>query len=365
MKSREKDMYFMKKAISLAEKAEGETSPNPLVGAVVVKNNKIIGTGFHKRCGLRHAEISALKKAGNLARGATLYINLEPCFHFGKTPPCVEKVIEVGIERVVLAMKDPNPRVWGKSIRKLKKNNIKVSLGVCKKEALELNEVFLKNMKEGLPFVVAKVAQSLDGKIATKTGKSKWITTEKSRQFSYRLRDKYDAVLIGAETLRKDNPKLNGLKKIPYKIIISSNLDLPKKSYLFKNFPSNTVVFTSHKYKSKNKLPDQVKVIFLKMTKKGISLKQILRKLYSFGIMSVFVEGGSETLGRFFQQKLIDKVYFFIAPKVFGGKNSLTSVGGRGFSSIKGSLELEKVKIEKLNRDILVWGYPKKKKIFK
>ncbi|MCF7917043.1 MAG: bifunctional diaminohydroxyphosphoribosylaminopyrimidine deaminase/5-amino-6-(5-phosphoribosylamino)uracil reductase RibD [Candidatus Omnitrophica bacterium] len=354
----QKDIYFMKKAINLAKKGTGETSPNPLVGAVIVKNNKIIGTGFHKRCGLAHAEINALKKAGNSAKGATLYINLEPCSHFGKTPPCVDEVIKAGIKRVVIAIKDPNPQVWGKAIRKLKKQKIEVSLGVCKKEALELNEIFLKNMKESLPFVVAKVAQSLDGKIATKAGQSKWITTKSSRQFSYQLRDKYDAVLIGAETLRKDNPRLNGLKKIPYKIIISSDLNLPKKSYLFKNFPSNTVVFTSHKHKSKNKLPPEVKVISLRMTKRGFSLKQILKKLYSFGIMSVFIEGGSETLGRFFQQKLIDKVYFFIAPMIFGGKDSLTSIGADGFSTIKESAKIKNIEIEKIDQDILISGYP-------
>ncbi len=353
-----KDIYFMRKAINLAKQGEGETSPNPLVGAVVVKNQKILAKGFHQRYGMAHAEINALEKAGSLACGATLYVNLEPCCHYGKTPPCLDRIIKAGIKRVVIAIKDPNPQVCGKSIRKLRSHSVKVSLGICKEEALELNKVFFKNMKQRLPFVAAKAAQSLDGKIATSAGQSKWITTKQARNFSYKLRDKYDAILIGAETLRKDNPKLNGLKKIPYKVIISSSLDLPENSYLFKNFPGNTVIFTDKKSGKNNKLPKQIKIIPLKMTKKGLSLKQILKKLYSFGIMSVFVEGGSETLGRFFKQKLIDKAYFFLAPKILGGKKALTSVGFEGFRKINEALEIDNITINKIGKDILISGYP-------
>jgi diaminohydroxyphosphoribosylaminopyrimidine deaminase / 5-amino-6-(5-phosphoribosylamino)uracil reductase len=358
-----KDIYFMQEALELAKKGQGKTSPNPLVGAVVVRNNKIISKGFHKKCGLAHAEAVALKKAGARAKGATLYINLEPCFHFGRTPPCVDKIIKAGIKRVVIAIKDPNPQVKGKSIRKLRKNKIKVSLGVCQKEASKINEVFFKNIKDNLPFVVAKVAQSLDGKITTSLGQSKWITTDKARQFSRKLRDKYDAVLVGAETLRKDNPKLNGLDKIPYKIILSASLDLPKNSYIFKNFSNKTYVFTSSNLKAKNELPKSVKVFFLKAAKKGISLRKILRKLYQLGIMSVFVEGGSDTLGRFFSQNLVDKAYFFIAPKIFGGKGALSSVGATGVKQIKKSPELKEPKIERIGADILIWGYLKNERI--
>ncbi|MCF7872629.1 MAG: bifunctional diaminohydroxyphosphoribosylaminopyrimidine deaminase/5-amino-6-(5-phosphoribosylamino)uracil reductase RibD [Candidatus Omnitrophica bacterium] len=356
----EKDIYFMQEALKLAKRGQGKTSPNPLVGAVVVKNNKIISKGFHKKCGLAHAEAVALKRAGARTKGATLYVNLEPCFHFGRTPPCVDKVIKAGIKRVVIAVKDPNPQVKGKSIRKLRKNKIKVSLGICQKEASKINEVFFKNIKDNLPFVVAKVAQSLDGKITTSLGQSKWITTDKARQFSRRLRDRYDAVLIGAETLRKDNPKLNGLSKVPYKIIISSSLNLPKNSYIFKNFSNKTYIFTSSNLGTKNKFPKNIKVFLSKVTKKGISLKELLKKLYQIGIMSVFVEGGSDTLGRFFSQNLVDKAYFFIAPKIFGGKDALSSVGAAGVKQIKQSPELKKPKIERIGNDILIWGYLKK-----
>lgn len=346
----------MQKAIELAKKGQGKTSPNPLVGAVIVKDNKVIAKGFHKRCGLAHAEVVALKKAGAKAKGATLYVNLEPCFHFGRTPPCVDKVVESGIKRVVIAVKDPNPQVKGKSINKLRRNKIKVSLGICKKEAKAVNEVFFKNIKDKFPFVAAKVAQSLDGKITTSLGQSKWITTDKSRYLARKLRDNYDAILVGAETLRKDNPKLNGVEKIPYKIIVSSSLDLPKNSYLFKNFADSTFIFTLKGPKVKDKLPDKIKVFQIKANKREVSLKKMLRKLYQLGVMSVFVEGGSDTLGRFFDQGLVDKAYFFIAPKVFGGKNSLTSIGAGGVKQIKKSHRLINLKIRKIGADILVWG---------
>ncbi|MCF7870818.1 MAG: bifunctional diaminohydroxyphosphoribosylaminopyrimidine deaminase/5-amino-6-(5-phosphoribosylamino)uracil reductase RibD [Candidatus Omnitrophica bacterium] len=356
---KERDIYFMEKAIRLAKKGVGSVSPNPLVGAVVVKNNKIISEGFHKKPGLAHAEAEALEKAGIYAQKAVLYVNLEPCCHFGRMPPCLDKIIKAGIKRVVIATKDPNPKVYGRSIKKLRDHNIEVTNGVCRDKAEKLNEVFFKNMKEKLPFVVAKAAQTLDGKIATSLGRSKWITTDKSRNFSRKLRDKYDAVLIGAETLRKDNPKLNGLKKKPYKIIISSSLDLPKNSYIFKNSADKIIIFTLSKLKTKSNLPKPVKIFALKEAKKGISLKQVLRKLYSYGIMSVFVEGGSYTLGRFFEEKIVDKVYFFIAPKICGGENSITSVGAAGVKKIEKCLKLQKVKIKKIDEDILIRGYLK------
>jgi diaminohydroxyphosphoribosylaminopyrimidine deaminase/5-amino-6-(5-phosphoribosylamino)uracil reductase len=356
-KMKERDIYFMQKAIRLARKGAGSVSPNPLVGAVVVKNNKIISEGFHRKAGLAHGEAEALDKAGLYAQKATLYVNLEPCCYFGRTPPCLDKIIKAGIKRVVIATKDPNPKVDGRSIRKLRDHKIEVTNGVCREEAKKINEVFFKNMKERLPFVVAKTAQTLDGKIATSLGQSKWITTDKSRKFSRKLRDRYDAVLIGAKTLREDNPKLNGLKKKPYKVIISSSLDLPKNSYILKNFADKTIIFTLSKLKTKGDLPDPVKIFTLKKIKKGISLKQVLKKLYSYGIMSVFVEGGSYTLGRFFEEKMVDKVYFFIAPKICGGKNSITSVGATGVKKIEKCLRIQRLKIKKIGEDILIRGY--------
>ena len=281
MKQKIQDLYFIKKTISLAKRGEGTTSPNPLVGAIIVKNNRIISSGYHLRTGLPHAEINAIKSAKKSLKGATLYINLEPCFHFGRTPPCVDEVIKSGIKRVVVATTDPNPKVAGKSIRKLRKQGIKIDLGLAKEQALRLNEVFFKNMKTKQPFVVAKLAQSLDGKIASSKGISKWITSSKSRRFAKSLRDKYDCVLIGATTLKNDNPKLDGLKKIPYKVIISSNLDLPSKSYIFRNNPEKLIIFTSSKAKAaRGKVPSGAKVFFLKKNKGYLPIDKILKTLY-------------------------------------------------------------------------------------
>ncbi len=354
-----KDNYFMERALELAQKAKGKTSPNPLVGAVVVKKNKIIAEGFHKKCGRPHAEKEALDKAGHKAKGATLYVNLEPCFSFGRTPPCVDKVIESGIKRIVIAAKDPNPKVFGKSIKKIRKNKIDVSVGICRRQAEKINEVFFKNMKNKMPFVAAKTAESLDGKIATYRGQSKWITGKPARNFSRRLRDNYEAILIGAETLRQDNPRLDGIKRIPYKIVISLSLNLPKNSYLLNNHSSKLIIFTSQKQKQNINLPENTKIFFLKETKKGLSPKSILKKLYSLGITSIFIEGGSYTLGRFFEERLVDKVYFFIAPRIIGGSKSLTAVGAGGFSRVKDSFELEQLEVSKVGKDLFIQAYPK------
>ena len=354
------DLCFLKKTFSLAKKGEGFTSPNPLVGALFVKNNKILSFGYHHKAGGPHAEIEAIRAAKKKLSGSTLYINLEPCCYFGRTGPCVDEIIKKGIKRVVIATKDPNPRVNGKSIKKLRKAGIKVEVGLCKKEAQELNETFFKNMREKKPFVVAKVAQSLDGKIATRKGISQWITSSSSRKFSKKLRDKYDCVLIGVNTLIKDNPGLNGLKKSPFKAVISPRLNIPLNSQLLKKNPDKLIIFTSEKSKLKRKkIPDKVKVFFLKEEKGWLPIEKILKILYSLGLMSVFIEGGSQTLGQFFIKKEVDKAFFFIAPKVIGGRAALSSIGAEGFSTLKAAPSLENFKIKRIGKDILVWGYPK------
>lgn len=352
------DTYYIKKTLQLAERARGKTSPNPLVGAVVVKKGKILSQAYHKKCGLPHAEAQALDAIGPRAKGATLYLNLEPCSYFGRTPPCVDKIIQAELKRVVISTKDPNPKVFGRSIRKLRQSNIEVSLGICGGQARQLNEVFFKNMEEGMPFVVAKVAQSLDGKITTASGESRWITGEPSRLFSRRLRDNFDAVLIGANTLRKDNPRLNGLRKVPYKIVVTRSLNLPKNSYLFNNFSERLIIFRAKGSPEKIGLPQSARSFSLKATKKGLSFKSIFKKLYSIGITSVFVEGGSETLGQIFEQRLVDKAYFFIAPRVLGGKSSLTSVGSEGIKRIQESIRLTQLQVRRIKDDILIQGYP-------
>ena len=354
------DLCFLKKTFSLAKRGEGLTSPNPLVGALFVKNNTILSYGYHHKAGKPHAEVEAIRAANKNLTGSTLYINLEPCCHFGRTGPCVDEIIKRGIKRVVLATADPNPRVNGKSIRKLRKSGIKVEVGLYKKEAQELNEVFFKNIREKKPFVVAKVAQSLDGKIATQKGLSQWITSSLSRKFSKKLRDKYDCVLIGANTLIKDNPGLDGLKKSPFKAVISPRLNIPLDSYLLKKNPHKLIIFTSEKSKFKRKkISLEAKVFFLKEEKGWLPIEKILKILYSLGIMSIFIEGGSQTLGQFFIKKEVDKVFFFIAPKVIGGRAALSSIGAEGFSTLKAAPGLENFRIKRIGKDILAWGYPK------
>lgn len=359
MKQSDKDIYFLEKTLHLAKKAEGFTSPNPLVGAVIARNDRIIAQGYHKKAGSPHAEVIAIRKVKEDLRGATLYVNLEPCCHFGKTPPCVDEIIRKGIKRVVIATFDPNPMVYKKSVRKLRAAGIKVDIGFLEEAAKNLNEVFFKNMQKRTPFVAVKLAESLDGKIATSKGESKWITQKISRLFAKRLRDKYDSVLVGINTAIKDNPRLNGIKRVPYKVVIDSRLRLPKYSYLLKQNPDKLIIFTSKKSRPKRgKIPQAVKVFFLKEAAGKLSLKSILKVLYSLGVRSIFVEGGAETAGRFFDEKLVDKIYLFIAPKIIGGKNSFGSVAGRGFPSLQSCPKIEKVSIRRLGEDLLISGYP-------
>lgn len=351
------DVYFLKKTLDLAKKAEGFTSPNPLVGAVIVKNNKIVSFGYHKKAGKAHAEIEAFRKAKGKLNGATLYVNLEPCCHFGKTPPCVDKIIKSGIKRVVTATKDPNPLVSGDSIRRMRKSGISVSIGLLEKEAVRLNEVFFENMKKKMPFVVAKTAQSLDGKIATANGLSKWITNRNSRLFAKRLRDKYDSILVGVNTVIKDNPHLDGIKKVPYKVVIDPGLRIPLNSYLIKSSPEKLIIFASCSAKNKT-VAKNTNVYFLKEKNGKLPLKELLSTLYRRGITSVFIEGGSETIGNFFDEKLVDKIYFFIAPKIIGGRKALTSIGAQGFLSLNCCPSIENMSIERIGTDILITGYP-------
>jgi diaminohydroxyphosphoribosylaminopyrimidine deaminase/5-amino-6-(5-phosphoribosylamino)uracil reductase len=353
-----RDIYFLRKTLQLAKKAEGFTSPNPLVGAVIAKKGKVIAQGYHKKAGLAHAEIEALNKAKENLGGATLYVNLEPCCHFGRTGPCVDEIIKRKIKRVVIATLDPNHRVYKKSVKKLRLAGIKVEVGLLEKEARQLNEVFFKNMQKQMPFVAVKLAQSLDGKIATARGESKWITQKRSRLFAKSLRDNYDAVLVGINTVVKDNPRFNGLKKIPYKVIIDPHLRLPKESFLLENNPDKLIIFTSEKSRPKcSKIPKPARIFFLREISGELPLRAMLRILYNLEIRSVFVEGGAQTVGNFFDKALVDKIYLFIAPKIIGGKNSLSAIGGKGFY-LNNCPTIKDICVKRIGKDLLICGYP-------
>lgn len=352
----------MRKALCLAEKGRGFTSPNPMVGAVIVKNDAIIASGYHHRSGQAHAEIEAIRNIpASRLQGATIYVNLEPCCHYGKTPPCVDEIIKRRFKRVVIAVKDPNPLVDGRSIKKLKRAGINVTVGIARNEAMRLNEVFFKNMRTGLPFVVAKIGQSLDGKIATAAKESQWITSEVSRYQAKRLRDNCDCVLVGINTVIQDNPGLNGIKKVPYKAVIDPRFCLPRHCRILRESPEKIILFTSSKMASSSRrkaFASAINVCYMPETGGHIAVNEILRKLFARGIMSVLVEGGSDTLGRFFDARCVDKVYFFIAPKVIGGQKSLSAIGGNGIKTLKEAFVLKDVAVHRYAEDFLIEGYP-------
>lgn len=339
MKFTSQDEQFMSRALELAQKGKFCVSPNPMVGAVIVKNGKIIAEGWHKKFGGAHAEINALKLAERAAKDAVLYVNLEPCMHVDKkTPPCVPEVVAAGISRVVVAMKDPNPKVAGRGILALRKAGIKADVGCMQKEACRLNEKFVKWILTGLPYVGMKVAMSLDGKIATKTGESKWITSEESREFVRNLRDDYDAILVGINTVLKDDPVLAGKHREPKRIILDSKLSVPSNAKVLRD--SNVIVVTAEK----------------KTKKTRIELAPLLRLLGEQGVSSVFVEGGAEIFGSFIDEKLVDRFYWFIAPKIIGGREAKNAVGGDGVDKLKKALQLQNVEIRKIGSDIMIEG---------
>lgn len=356
MKFSAQDKAFMQRALRLAEMGRTKTSPNPLVGAVFVRGGKIIAEGYHKKFGGDHAEIVAIKNAREKSlTGSTLYINLEPCVHYGKTPPCAPKIIEAGVVRVVIAVKDPNPLVSGRGITALRKAGVRVEVGCLKHEDSALNEKFIKWIASGMPFVSMKIAMSLDGKIATRTGDSKWITGESSREYVKRLRDEYDAILVGTGTVFADNPSLSGKTREPKRIILDSALKIPLTAKIFRD--SNVFVATTSKA-PKSKINALIKrgIDFKIFAYKDgeIPLRPLLRYLGGKNISSILVEGGSEIFGSVIDEKLVDKFYWFIAPKIIGGRDAKPAVGGKGIAKMAQAMDLKDFEIKQLGKDILV-----------
>jgi diaminohydroxyphosphoribosylaminopyrimidine deaminase/5-amino-6-(5-phosphoribosylamino)uracil reductase len=359
------DNVYMQKALDLAVKGKGSTSPNPMVGAVIVKGGRIIGEGYHKKSGMSHAEISALKKAGKRAKGATLYVNLEPCCHTDKkTPPCTNSIIRAGIKRVVAAMTDPNPNVSGKGIRELRKAGIETTVGVMRKEAARLNEVFTKFILKKEPFVILKIAQSIDGKIATARGESKWITGPKSRQYVQALRNEFDSVLTGIGTVTKDDPSLDCRirgGKNPFRIIVDSTLKISPKAKLLMIKDSRVIVATTSKadpVKKRRLASMGASVLVVKSRYGKVNLQSLMKELGLLGITSVMIEGGSSIAASAISSRIVDKVLFFIAPKIIGGTKSVSAIGGSSPSFLSDALELKKMNISKYGEDILIEGYP-------
>jgi diaminohydroxyphosphoribosylaminopyrimidine deaminase/5-amino-6-(5-phosphoribosylamino)uracil reductase len=353
----------MQECLTLAKKGIGYVSPNPMVGCVVVKNGKVVGRGYHKIFGKPHAEVNALSIAGRRAVGSTLYVNLEPCSHFGKTPPCADLIISKKVKKVVIAMRDPNPIVNGRGIKKLRAAKIDVLEHVLEANAKKLNEKFVKSVKQKTPFVTLKIAETLDGRIADSTGSSKWITNSQSQKYAHELRAQHDAILVGANTVIKDNPQLNvrhAKGNNPLRVVIDGRLASPIYSKVFKD-TANTVVFTSaeafnlRKTKVAQLERQGVRVLKLSSKSKQISLNQVMKQLHKINISSILVEGGANILSQFINEKLADKLVVIIAPKILGdGMHSITLSKNL---SIKKVLQLNNVSVDKLGGDVLVEGY--------
>ena len=355
------DEYFMNIAKNLALKAKARTFPNPMVGALVVKNGRIIGRGYHEKAGFPHAEVIALNQAGAKAKGATLYVTLEPCIHFGRTPPCVARIIKSGVKEVVIGMTDANPLNNGKGIRALKHQGIKVKVGFLEEELKKINEVFIKYITQHMPFVTVKVAESLDGKIATKTGDSKWITSDTSRALAHRLRQNYDAIIVGVNTVLRDNPSLDAWfsKKHPIKVVVDSQLSTPGNANIFSKGKVIIVTLPSkegQETENRKVLTQKAQVLQVKEKDGQINLKDMLKKLAGLEISNVLVEGGGTLIGSLFDEGLVDKVLFFISPKIIGGKEAISPVMGRGISRIDKAVKLKDVKYKRLGEDFFVEG---------
>ncbi len=357
----------MRMALNLALKGKGKTSPNPMVGAVVVRGERVVAEGWHRRCGSDHAEIAALKKAGARARGAKLCVTLEPCFHYGRTPPCVDQVIASGIREVVIGMVDPNPLTRGKSIAKLRRAGIKVRTGILRPDAERLNEIFVKYIKTGMPFAAAKCAQTLDGKIATVTGESKWITSSKTRDYARRVRDEFDAICVGVNTVLRDDPRLNGAKKTKRlkKIILDSSLQTPLTARLFKGVrPADCMIAVTRKAspaKIKQFQNKGARVIICPVKDGHVDLKWLLKALAKEEITSILMEGGARVIGGALKEKLVDKLYIYVAPKIIGDQNALSSVAGIATVDVNKAIFLRDMTFQRIDQDVLITGYPKQR----
>ncbi len=360
------DRKFMEHALTLASKARGRTSPNPLVGAVIVRDGEIVGEGYHQKAGDAHAEINALNQAKELAEGATMYVTLEPCCHWGRTPPCTQSVIQAKLGDVFVAMKDPNPRVTSNGIRQLEEAGISVQVGICEKESRQLNEVFIKYIATQSPFVILKSATSLDGKIATASGESQWITSEASRLKGHEVRSQVDAILVGVGTVLQDNPSLTvrlpeRQNEDPIRIVVDSRGRTPLGAKIF-NSESNAstlIAITEHAPPKKIEALKSAgaDVLIVEEQEGRVCLRTLMRELGRKEITSVLIEGGGEINAAALQAGIVDKLMFFIAPKLIGGKDAPGSIGGIGIARLAEALELRDAKIAQIGVDFLIEGY--------
>ena len=363
------NIHYMQMALELAGKALGRTSPNPMVGAVVVRDGQVVGSGYHARAGTPHAEVHALGEAGEKARGATLYVTLEPCCHHGRTGPCTEAVIKAGIAKVIISMPDPNPKVAGNGIKILQKAGITVETGILEEQSRRLNEVFIKYISTGLPFVVMKTAMSLDGKIATSSGESQWITGPESRTMVHRLRDRYDAILVGVGTVLADNPSLTtrlpeGEGKDPVRVVLDSRARTPVDAQIITQSSQSPTVIVTTSDAPRDKLQQLsdagAQIIQLSADDHGICLHELLHKLGEQEITGLLIEGGARVNSTFINKSLVDKVFWFIAPIIIGGNSAPGPVGGTGITALAEATKLSDISMQRYGEDICIEGYVKR-----
>jgi diaminohydroxyphosphoribosylaminopyrimidine deaminase/5-amino-6-(5-phosphoribosylamino)uracil reductase len=360
------DIYFMNLALDLASKGEGTTSPNPMVGALVVKDGQVVGRGYHKSAGEPHAEVNALDAAGGLAKGATLYVTLEPCNHSGRTPPCTHKILASGIGRVVAAMKDPNKKVAGHGAEFLERNGVSVTTGVCEAQAKKLNEFFIKYVGTGRPFVIAKCAATLDGRIATRTGDSRWVTGEAARRFVHQLRHKVDAIMVGINTIRNDDPSLTTrLPDLqgsdPLRIILDTHLSINADARVLRQksaVPTMLVAGPNVPRDKKNALEKAgARVLEAPLKNKLIDMDPLMEQLGAMELTSLLIEGGSRVLASAFNHAVVDKVCFFYAPKILGGDDGVPICSGPGVAKMSKCIAINDMVIHRFGDDVLLEGY--------
>ena len=357
---------YMKIAIAQAKKARGRVSPNPLVGAVVVKQGKVVGVGYHHGAGSPHAEINALARAGQKARNADLYVTLEPCCHYGRTPPCVDTIVENNINNVIIGMTDPNPLVSGKGVAKLRRAGIGIKSGILEKECRRLNEVYIKYISRKIPFVILKVAATLDGKIATRTGDSRGITCGKSLRFVHQLRNQVDAIMVGIGTVKADDPLLTTrlerkTGKDPIRIIVDSSLSLSPRAKVFnRDSEAGVIVATTGtaSLRKKEHLEKMgARIITVASKGGGVDLKGLMRALGKLEITSILLEGGTRLVTSALSEDIVDKIFFFYAPKILGGRLAHGITAGEGVDRIRQALRVRDLTVKKCGDDALVEGY--------
>jgi diaminohydroxyphosphoribosylaminopyrimidine deaminase/5-amino-6-(5-phosphoribosylamino)uracil reductase len=360
-----KELKYMKRALALARKGIGKTSPNPAVGCVIVKDGTIVGEGWHKKAGGPHAEIHALEMAGDAARGADVYVTLEPCCHIGKTPPCSDALIKAGVRRVVVGMSDPNPQFCGGGLAALKKAGIETSFGVLEEACRAINLPFIKQVTTGTPYVTYKCAMTLDGNIATITGESRWISCEESRKYVHRMRARMDAVMVGVDTVIADNPQLTVRHvrgKNPLRVIVDTRLRTPESVIVLSDrHSSKTIIATteSNPRVHARYLKQGATIVVCEEYESRVSMKDLLSKLGTMGIQSILLEGGSRLAGDMLQHGLIDELAFFVAPKIIGN-NGFAPFTLQDITSMDQAIKLNFIDVSRSGADLIIHARPER-----